>query len=361
VGSVAIVHDYVVERGGSERVLLSMHRAFPTAPIHTAFFRPESTFPEFGSLPVRPFAINRVKALRNNHRAALPLLPTVFRRTEIHADVVICGTSGWSAGISTAGRKVLYMHAPTRWLNDQEAFLAGRSRVERAGLRLLEGRLRRWDQRAVRSGDRHLVGSAAMADMINALYGVEPVVLAPPVAIDPLGDARQPLEGLDDGFMLCPTRLVASKHVGTVIDAFRSRPDDLLVVAGGGPELARLRAMAPSNVALIGPADDAEMRWLFAHCRAVVAASHEAFGLITVEAAAFGKPSVVLQHGGFVDTVIDGTTGVFFDQAIAREINEAVDRLDSLAFDPARLRSHASQWNESTFVDRLRAVVDEVG
>jgi glycosyltransferase involved in cell wall biosynthesis len=340
-----------------------MHRAFPEAPVHTAFFRPESTFPEFASVPMRPFAINRVRALRNNHRAALPLLPTVFHRTKIDADVVICGTSGWSAGISTRGRKVLYLHAPTRWLNDQEAFLLGRSRVERAGLGLLEGRLRRWDRRAVLSGDRHLVGSAAMAETISEIYGLEPVVVPPPVTIDPLGVASAPrmLDGATvDGFVLCPTRLVASKHVDTVIDAFRSRTDDVLVVAGGGPELERLRASAPSNVALIGPADDAEMRWLFARCRAVVAASHESFGLITVEAAAFGKPSVVLRHGGFVDTVIDGATGVFFDRADPREISDALDRLDSIALDAVRLRTHAAQWTEARFVEQLRAVVDEV-
>ncbi|MEY2450280.1 MAG: hypothetical protein QOH79_3756 [Acidimicrobiaceae bacterium] len=331
-----------------------MHRAFPAAPIHTAFFRPQSTFPEFGSLPVRPFAINRIKLLRDNHRAALPLLPAVFHRTRIDADVVVCGTSGWSAGIETAGYKVLYMHAPTRWLHDQEAFLMGRSRFERAGLKVLERRLRRWDQRAVQSGDCHVVGSTVMAQTINALYGVDPVVLAPPVTIDPLGAARAPGDGLGTDFVLCATRLVASKHVGSVIDAFRERRDDRLVVAGGGPELARLKATAPPNVRVIGPANDAEMRWLFRNCRAVVAASHESFGLITVEAAAFGKPAVVLRHGGFLDTVVDGVTGVFFDRADPREIGDAIDRVDAATIDGERLRVHALRWAEPTFVDGLR-------
>ena len=358
---VAIVHDYIVERGGSERVLLSMHRAFPSATIHTAFFRPEATFTEFGSLPVRPFAINRIKPLRNNHRAALPLLPIVFGRTRIDADVVICGTSGWSAGVAASGRKVLYMHAPTRWLNDQDAFLVGRSGIERSGLRALEGWLRKWDQRAVASGDCHVVGSRSMAETIKALYGVDPIVLPPAVTIDPDGEARAPVDGLGSGFVLCPARLVASKQVGTVIEAFRRRSDDHLVVAGGGPQLARLRAVAPSNVSLVGPADDREMRWLFRHCRAVVGASHESFGLITVEAAAFGKPSVVLQRGGFVDTVVDGVTGVFFDRADADAIADAIERLAGLAVDADRLRAHASQWSERAFIDGLRTIVNGGG
>ena len=353
------MHDYVVERGGSERVLLSMHRAFPDAPIRTAFFRPERTFPEFGSIPITPFAINRVAFLRNNHRAALPLLATVFGRTRIDADVVVCGTSGWSAGVATSGRKVLYMHAPARWLNDQEAFLAGRSRVERAGLRLLERRLRRWDRRAVESGDRHLVGSRAMADTVRTLYGVDPTVLPPPVTIDANGDERSPCDGLPENFVLLATRLVASKSIDVVIDAFRARPHDSLVVAGSGPEQARLTSIAPRNVFVIGPADDTGMRWLLRRCRAVVAASHESFGLISVEAAAFGKPSIVLHHGGFVDTVVDGVTGVFFERADAGQISDAVDRLDALSLDADAIAVHASRWSEADFIRRLIEIVTE--
>lgn len=357
--SVALVHDHVLGRGGSERVLLSMHRAFPEASLHTAFYRPEATFAEFASVTVHPFAVNRVGWLRDNHRYALPILPTVFGRTRIDADVVLCGTSGWSAGVQTTGRKVLFVHSPTRWLNDQDAFLAGRAGVERLGLRLLEGRLRRWDRRAVTSADRHLVPSRSMAELLRAIYGVEAEVLAPPVTIDVDGDARSPRDGLQPGFVLYPARLVANKNVGVVMDAFRQRPRDQLVVAGDGPEMGRLRSVAPANVVLVGALDDRGMRWLYRHCRAVVSASHESFGLTTVEAAAFGRPALALRHGGLLDTVIEDETGVFFDRPEAAEVADAIERLDALAPTPDRLRCHAEQWTEPAFIERLRAVIAE--
>jgi glycosyltransferase involved in cell wall biosynthesis len=357
VGDVAIVHDYVVGRGGSERVLVSMARAFPGAPIHTAFFRPEETFPELSSADVRPFAIDRVRLLRENHRAALPVLPFAFSRATIDAAVVVCGTSGWSAGVRTTGRKVLYVHAPARWLNDQDDFLAGRRRIERAGLRLVEAPLRRWDRRAFTSGDRHLVPSRAMAATVRDLYGIDAEVLPPPVAIDAGGEQREPRPGLGAGFVLCAARLVVNKNIDVILDAFRRRPGDRLVVAGDGPERHRLEAAAPANATFLGNVSDEGMRWLLAAARAVVSASNESFGLTTVEAAMFGTPAAALRCGGSLDTVVDGVTGVLFDTVDPAAVGDALDRLDALAPDPGRLRHHAAQWSEERFVERLRDVV----
>jgi glycosyltransferase involved in cell wall biosynthesis len=356
---VALVHDYVVGRGGSERVLVSMHRAFPRAPIHTAFSCPDLTFPELADADVRPFAIDRVPGLRTRHRFALPVLAPVFGRARVDAAVVVCGTSGWAAGVQVPARKVAFVHAPARWLNDQDAFLAGRPRLERWGLHLLERRLRAWDHRAMTSAHRHLAPSRAIAEQLAAIYGVRAEVLPPPVAIDPGGVATAPRAGLPQDFVLCPARLVTNKNVDVVLEAFRARPHDQLVVAGDGPEMSRLRSLAPPNALLLGAVDDAGMRWLYAACRAVVSAAHESFGLITVEAAAFGRPSLALRYGGALDTVVDGQTGVLYDEPSAGAVNDALDRLDALALPAERLRRHAEQWSETAFIGRLQAVVAE--
>lgn len=361
VTPIAIVHDYVVERAGSERVLLTMHRAFPDAPIHTAFYRPSATYAEFAGAPIEPFAINRIGALRERHRAALPLLPFAFGRHRVDARVVLCGTSGWSAGVPTPGRKVLYMHAPTRWLHDQQSFLAGRSTGERLGLRLIERPLHRWDSRAVRSGDRHLVGSRAMADTVRAIYGIEAEVLPPPVTLDPSGPACPPSVELDDGFLLVSGRLVANKRIEVLVEALRARPGDRLVVAGDGPEAGRVRAAAPPNVVFLGAVDDATLRWLYARCRAVLSASNESFGLALAEGASFGRPAVALAAGGTLDTVVVDVTGVLFERVESSAVVEALERLDGLDIDARAIAAHAEQWSESRFVDRLRAIVAEEG
>ena len=113
---VAIAHDYLTQRGGAERVVLAMLRAFPGATVHTLLYDPEGTFPEFREAHVVTSPLNRLGPLRRDHRLALPLLAPSFSRLEIAADVVVCSSSGWSHGARVEGRKVVYCHTPARWL-----------------------------------------------------------------------------------------------------------------------------------------------------------------------------------------------------------------------------------------------------
>ncbi len=115
-GAVAIVHDYLTQRGGAERVVLAMHRAFPAAPIYTSLYEPDLTFPEFRDVDVRPSYLNRSQLLRRHHRLALPLLAHAFSKIEVDEKIVLCSSSGWAHGIHTTGTKLVYCHCPARWL-----------------------------------------------------------------------------------------------------------------------------------------------------------------------------------------------------------------------------------------------------
>jgi len=358
-GSVSIVQDHIVQRGGGERVLLSMAKALRGAPIHTSFFWPEETYREFGELDVRPSNADRVPGLRRHHRAALPLMPLIFGRLRIDTPVVVCGTSGWAAGVRTSGRKLLYFHALARWLHERDAYVVGMGSVARSGLRVLDRPLRRWDQRAVDSADRMFVYSSAMGDVVERVYGRRPEVLPPPVVIDPDGPGK-PVAGVDPGFFLCPCRLMAYKNVHVLLEAFAAMPTERLVVAGDGPDGARLRSLAPANVRFVGAVGDAEMRWLYRSSVAAVSAAFEPFGLITLEANAFGRRAVVLRAGGFCDTVVENVTGVFFDDLSAVAVGDAIGRVQALPrAESSRLRAHVEQWSEGAFVDRLRRIVAE--
>jgi glycosyltransferase involved in cell wall biosynthesis len=251
----------------------------------------------------------------------------------------------------------LYFHALARWIHERDGYLAEGGLLQRAGSGALLPWLRRWDRRAVESADRHLVYSSSMQSEIARIYGIEAEVLPPPVTVDTHG-TETAAAGIEPGFVLCPCRLMAYKNVDVVIDAFRNRPDDRLVVAGGGPAEARLRAMAPENVTLVGQVDDSAMRWLYRRCRAVVSAAYEPFGLITLEANAFDKPAAVLRGGGFRDTVIEGVTGSFFDELEPRQVSASIDALEHLPR-THDLPAHAAQWSEDAFVSRLQAIVRE--
>jgi glycosyltransferase involved in cell wall biosynthesis len=359
--TVAIVQDHIVQRGGGERVLLSMAKALPGAPIHTSFFWPEETYAEFQRLDVRTAPVDRARLLRERHRAALPLFPVVFRRMRVEAPVVVCGTSGWAAGVGVGPttRKVLYFHALARWLHEPESYLVGMGLGARVGRRVLDPWLRRWDQRAVGTADRLLVYSSAMQERVAAIYDREAEILPPPVVVDPEGPVAAPAP-LAPGFFLCPCRLMAYKNIDVLLAAFRELPDELLVVAGDGPDAARLRSLAPPNVRFLGAVDDAGMRWLYTHAEAVVSAAYEPFGLTPLEGNAFGTRAVVLRDGGFRDTVVDGDTGLFFDELSPEAVLDAVERLRSLPPpDGRRLAARVRDWSEASFITRLRRIVHE--
>lgn len=359
--TVALVHDYLTQRGGAERVVLALRRAFPDAPVYTSLYDPDGTFPEFQAADVRPLPLNHLAPLRRRHRLALGLLAPSFSRLVVDADVVVCSSSGWAHGAAATGRKVVYCHAPARWLYQTERYLGRRpSRVARSALRVLRGPLSRWDLRAAASAHRYVVNSTAVQARVAELYGIEAQVVPAPPALDTSGPVER-VPGVDGDFVLCVSRLLPYKNVGAVCEAFRLMPRVRLVVAGGGPGGEALRREAPDNVMVLGALDDARLRWLYRNCTGLVAASYEDYGLTPLEAAAFGKPSAVLRFGGFVDTVVESETGVYFDSPVPADVRAALVRLLRASWDGDRIRAHAAQFSEACFVDRMRRIVAEEG
>ncbi len=376
VDGVALAHDYATQRGGAERVALVMAEAFPGAPMYTTLYHPEGTFPEFAPLDVRTSPLDRVGVLRRHHRLALPLLAGAVRATPIEADVVLASSTGWAHGFPTTGRKVVYCHAPARWLYQTDRYLGpargsgsgeapvagggAQRRLAAAALGLLAPGLRRWDRRAARSADRYLANSTVTARAIREVYGIEAEILPPPPAMLPDGP-ETPVPGVEPGFLLCVARLLPYKNVDVVIEAVRRTPGARLVVVGDGPERAALAARVRDlpRVHLAGRVDDASLRWLYRHSAALVAASYEDYGLSPLEAAAFGRPSVVLRDGGYLDTVRDGVTGEFFDAPDPDLVAEAAGRALARTWDPSVLTAHADAFAAGRFVERLHAIALE--
>lgn len=351
------MHDYLTQRGGAERVVLSMLKAFPGAPLYTALYEPSTTFPEFASHDIRPLWPNRVAALRRDHRRGLPLFPLAFSSTTIDAGVTICSSSGFAHGVRTTGRKVFYCYTPARWLYaEADAYLAAFPVLARVGARALRFPLRRWDRRAARSADRILTSSTVVQDRIARHYGLVARVVPPPLSVDPAG-AQRSVGARDPGFVLSVGRLLGYKNVDAVVAAMTKMPAERLVVVGTGPELSRLKAMSGPNVAFVGEVDEPELRWLYANCAGLVSASFEDYGLTPVEAAAHTKPSAVLRSGGFLDTMIEGQTGVFFDEVSPEAVAGATASMLASSWDPATLSAHAARYAAAHFAAALHTVV----
>lgn len=367
---MALAHDYVTQRGGAERVAAIMAAAFPGAPLYTTLYDPSGTFDEFRELDIRTSPLNRISGLRRHHRAALPFLAPVVSRMHIDADVVVASSSGWAHAMQTSGRKVVYCHAPARWLYQRGRYLGPavggpahriRRLTARAALGLLAPGLRAWDLKRAREADRYLVNSTVIKQAVLDAYGIDAEVLSPPPAMSPDGPSA-PVEDVRTPFVLCVARLLPYKNVDVVIRTVQ-RLDGLgLVVVGQGPDEARLRELvgASSNIHLLGGVTEERLRWLYHNCVGLVAASFEDFGLTPLEAAMFGKPTAALHAGGYLDTVDPGVNGLFFEEPSEPEIGTALRQLADRRWATSDITAHADRFSRQRFVDRLHGVVAEL-
>lgn len=369
---IAIAHDYLTQRGGAERVVLSLAKAFPEAEIHTLFYEPEQTYPEFREKRIRTSSLNRIGAFRRDPRIALPLLASASSRMRIDADVVIASSSGWAHAFPTTGKNIVYFHSPARWLYLPDDYLgeAGPLDPKRIALKALTPFLTGWDQRAARTADKYLANSSVVRKRIQRVYGIDAPTLFPSFSPAVAEGEQEPIgelarwageDGTVGGHYLVVSRLQPYKHVDAVIEAFAGMPDRRLLVIGRGPEKQRLMNLATENVRLVEGLSDAQMRWAYGHATALIAASHEDFGLTPLEAGAHGIPTIALRAGGYLDTVLEGVSGAFFDSPEPSTIRRAIDRHSGdVALAPHPIRARAEQFSEERFHAELRTIIDDL-
>lgn len=362
---VAIAHDYLTQLGGAEKMVLSMSRAFPNAPIYTLLYDPETTYPEFAERDIRVSAANKVGPLRKHHRAGLPIWPLVAQSMFVDADVVLTSSSGWAHGFRTRGRKLIYCYSPARWLYLPDKYLGeDASPLKRFGLAATSPYLKAWDRHKARSADKYLAISTLIKGRIAEAYGIDSDVVFGPAEMSNLAEAETipALGGTGaegGGFYLCVSRLLPYKNVDVIVRAFADT-DRRLVVVGRGPEAERLRGIKTPNVLMLSDLTDGQISWLYENCKALIAASYEDFGLTPIEAGMRGRPTIAVRWGGFLDTVDEGVSGIYFDEPEPQAIAEAIDRFEDMAFDPDKIRSHVEQFNEEHFAQRLYTEVNQL-
>ena len=356
---LVIAHDYLTQRGGAERVVSVMSRAFPGAPILTSMFKPAGTFSEFARVDVRTTSLQKVPFLPGHHRAAFPLYAPTFSRITVDTPLLLCSTSGWAHGVQSTGLKALYVHNTARWAYQTDEYLNGRYFAARAVAAPMIRPLQRWNRRAASTADKVWVNSKAVQDRVWKNWELESEVLYPPHGANLLG-SQEPIDGLTPGYLIAVTRLLHYKRVDVIVEAMRHLPGHQLVVVGEGPEASRLRDSAPRNCLFLGRVSDERLRWLYANSLGLVSAAHEDLGLAPLEAMAFGRPVAVLRRGGFLETVVEGRNGLFFDESTPEAAGRAMLSLVRSRWSPADITSWADQFSEAAFVSRLRASVGEL-
>jgi len=291
------------------------------------------------------------------YQAYLPLMPGALEALDLSGyDLVISSEAGPAKGVIPPpdAFHLSYVHSPMRYLWDQyHVYRAGAGLAARTMMPIMATALRQWDVTSAARVDTFLANSTHVASRVRKYWRREAEVVHPPV--DVASFAPAPINDVED-FYLWAGELAPYKRPDIAIEAFRRL--DLPLVVIGGPEKTRLRlaATASKNVTFLGKTDFATLKWHMARCRALIFPGEEDFGLVPVEVMASGRPVIAYGRGGALDTVVHHETGWLFEQQSVEGLVSAVREAEaagSTAFDPNRLVTHAAQFNESRFREKI--------
>lgn len=359
---VALVHDWLVTFGGGERVLIEMHRLFPTAPIYTLFCDPAGVPDELEDASIMPSLLQKFPGAPGSYQTWLPFYPYAVEQFDLgEFDIVISLSHCAAKGVLTGAGQIhlCYCFTPMRYIWDHYHTYLKHLRLSKFRelvFRVTASFLRQWDYVSAQRVDHFIAISDTVRERIGRIYGRKALVIYPPVNTDfftPLPEKERANE-----YFLLVSRFVAYKGLEMVIDAFNGLDEPLLVV-GDGPLRERLvrRARNP-RIEFLGTVTDDELRVLYQNALALIFPGLEDFGLVPVETMACGTPVIGLGQGGCAESVIDGVTGVLFPEQTIAALDGALDRFREIAFDRSAIRERAIEFDTAVFARKMRQAVE---
>jgi glycosyltransferase involved in cell wall biosynthesis len=354
---VALIHDFLLDVRGAERVFAALCELYPRADLFTAVYDEQGTEGWFSHRDVNTSFLQRLRPTARTFRPLLPLYPYAMEAMDLSGyDVVVSSSSAWAHGVlvDPEAVHVCYCHNPFRYAwNAREQTLRTHAPLTRAALGIILKRWRMWDFIAAQRVDRYVANSETTRRRIGRYFDRDATVLHPPVET-----ARfTPVSAPGEAYVVL-SELMPHKRIDVAVQAF-NRLGLPLIVVGNGPDARRLRRMAGPSVTFTGRVSDAEAAGLLARARALVVPATEEFGIAAVEAQAAGRPVIALREGGARETVADGVTGTFFDTPDPDALAAAVRRFDPLAVDPADCVRNARRFDVEHFRHGMRGVVDD--
>lgn len=357
---VALVHEWLTTLGGSERVLLALHRIWPDAPIFTSVTGGDQLPDAFKGLDIRTSFLQKIPGAAQRHQALLPLMPLAFELHDLRGfDLVITSHHACAKGVivDADALHLAYVHTPMRYAWDlTHEYQATLSPFKRALAQPVLSYLRAWDVASSFRVDHYMANSRLVQTRIGKTWRREATVIPPPIALDAF--AIGPADTRGDHFLVV-SRLVPYKRVDLAVAA-ATRLGVKLKVIGDGPLYKQLKRDAGPTVEFLGHVSDAEVALEYGRARALLFPGREDFGLTPLEAMASGTPVLAFGAGGALETVIDGVTGLFFAEQTAESLIDAMQRLDGHPFDPITLRAHAAGFDEAVFARRIRTLAESL-
>lgn len=347
---IALVHDHLCGKGGSERVFQAICEAFPEADVYTLAYHPQKTYPYFSQRPLTTTPLNRVVRSSEMFRWMFPLATYAMERINLSGyDLVISSSATCAKYLKTTAFHVCYCYIPTRALWHFDAYF-GKS-FKKQILKPFLPFLRKRDLSAAGRVDQFIAISKSSQEYIHQYYGRKAEVVYSPI------DAQKfTLASEQKAYYLIVSRLEKWKKVDYAIDAFNHMGLPLKII-GSGAEEKSLKAKAFPNISFLGEVDDATLIRAYGECKAVIFTPFLEYGLIPLEANACGKAVIGYGKGGIEETMIDQKTAVFFPEQTAESLIEAVRRFESMTFQPSALRQHALKWDIPIFQQTFKETV----
>ncbi|WP_020618767.1 glycosyltransferase family 4 protein [Paenibacillus daejeonensis] len=357
---VAIVHDYLNQMGGAERVVGTLHRMYPEAPIFTTIVDREKLLPELQNATIHSTWMQHIPGIQKRFKLFFWLYPLAMRSMKLDDyDLVISSSSayGKAAPVRKGALHLCYCHTPMRFAWDFDTYMEGMrvSPVLKMAARMLVMPLRLWDRATSKRVDRIVANSTIVSERIKAHYNREAPILYPPVNLSRYEPSGEP----PGDYFLVVSRLVSYKRIDLAVEACSALSMPLVVI-GDGPDRARLEELAAPCVRFMGRLPDAEVRQWMQGCRAFLFPGLEDFGITPLEVNSCGRPVIAYQGGGALDTIKPGVNGQYFTEQTVESLADVLKRFDEKLFDEVLVRKHAEQFDESRFIRQLSQMIDQM-
>ena len=387
---IAIVHDFLTYFGGAEQVLKSLHNLYPEAPIYTLLYDKKKMKQYFPKAKIRTSFLNKLPRFwRKRKKYLLPLMPTAVETFDLRDfDIVISSSSSFAKGIITKPKTthICYCHTPTRFLWDWHLNYLRENKIKRIKKVLILPILhymRMWDKAASERVDYYIANSNNTARRIKKFYNRESKVIYPPCDIakelhsgdypvenklqnsanavpQPFGTMEPSNSEKVEDYFLIVSRLSPYKRIDVAVEAF-NKLDLPLIIIGEGEDRKRLENMAEKNIKFLGFQSEKKLAEYYQNCQAFIFPGEDDFGITAVEAMSFGKPVLAFRKGGLKETVIEGETGEFFDDAIPEILADGVRRLKNNyeKYDSVKIKNQANKFSRENFEDSMKKFIEE--
>lgn len=356
---IALVHDYLVQYGGAERVLEAFTEIFPKAPIYTMVYDKRLMGKAFSGRKIRTSFLQKIPLVGSHHRLFPLLMPMAIEQFDFSEyDIVLSDSNSYAKGVITTPHTlhITYCHTPMRYAwDDCHKYLREfkYSNLTKKFVPFAMNYIRMWDKISADRPDRYIANSEFVALRIKKYYNKNAFVINPPVSAENFYISEKVKD-----YYLMVGRALPYKRFDVVIKAFNKLGLPLKII-GKGIEMDKLKKYANSNIEFLGYLNDKETSNYYSKCKAFIFPPEEDFGITPLEAMVSGRPVIAFQGGGALETVVKDKTGLFFGEQTSQSIINVIKNFDSRKFNPEEIREHALRFDKKIFKERIKKFVEE--